>query len=345
MIKNMPEIASTFTVAGIQGIPNQGKIYIKLTENIKLSTAEVQAKIRTLLPKIVGVTTSVEDIPFIDTGSEKPLKISLLGDNLDILKQTATNIEKEIAKLPELTDIATSIVLNKKQEFMQIQRLNGSRVIYITANLNQGYSVGDATNKVLQIARSLLPQDIKIDRGGNSEQSHDVINSFAGTLSLSAICILIVLLLQFGGLIEPLAVATSLPLSIVGAMLALLITQSELGAISSIGIIFLIGIVNKNAILLIDYVRQLRQKGWQRREALLETGLVRLRPIVMTTAANILGMTPLALNLGTGAELRQPMAVAIIGGMMTSSLLSLIVVPVFYTLLEDFWLRYLKPKN
>jgi multidrug efflux pump subunit AcrB len=121
-------------------------------------------------------------------------------------------------------------------------------------------------------------------------------------------------------------------------MLALLVTQSELGAISSIGIIFLIGIVNKNAILLVDYARQLRQKGWNRHEALLETGVVRLRPILMTTSANILGMIPLSLNLGTGAELRQPMAVAIIGGMITSSLLSLIVVPVFYTLLEDIWL-------
>jgi multidrug efflux pump subunit AcrB len=90
-LENMPEIASTFTIAGVQGIPNQGKIYIKLKENIDLSTVEVQANIRTLLPKITGVSTSVEDIPFIDTGSEKPLKISLIGDNLDSLKQTAIN--------------------------------------------------------------------------------------------------------------------------------------------------------------------------------------------------------------------------------------------------------------
>jgi multidrug efflux pump subunit AcrB len=336
-IKTMPEIASTFTVAGVQGIPNQGKIHVRLQENIGLSTIEIQAKIRTLLPKIGGVSTSVEDIPFIDTGSEKPLKISLFGDNLDELQKTAIEITKKIAELPELTDISTSIVANKKQELIQIQHLNSKRVIYITANLNRGYSIGDATDKVLTISQSLLPQSITLNRGGNSEQSNDVINSFAGTLSLSAICILIVLLWQFGGLIEPIAVAISLPLSIVGAILALLFTQSELSAISAIGIIFLIGIVNKNAILLIDYARQLRQKGWQRREALLEAGVVRLRPIIMTAAANIFGTIPLALNIGKGAELRQPMAVAIIGGMVTSSLLSSIVVPVFYTLLEDIW--------
>jgi multidrug efflux pump subunit AcrB len=336
-INTMPEVASTFTVAGVQGIPNQGKIHVRLKENIYLSTIEIQAKIRTLLPKINGVSTSVEDIPFIDTGSEKPLKVSLFGDNLDELQKTAIEISKKITELPELTDISTSTVANKKQELIQIQHLNSQRVIYITANLNRGYSIGDATDKVLTIARYLLPQGITLDRSGNSEQSNDVINSFAGTLSLSAICILIVLLWQFGSFIEPIAVAISLPLSIVGAMLALLVTQSELSAISAIGIIFLIGIVNKNAILLIDYVRQLRQKGWQRREALLETGVVRLRPIIMTAAANILGTIPLALNIGKGAELRQPMAVAIIGGMVTSSLLSLIVVPVFYTLLEDVW--------
>jgi multidrug efflux pump subunit AcrB len=339
-INTMPEVTSTFTVAGVQGIPNQGKIHVRLKENIDFSTIEIQAKIRTLLPKINGVSTSVEDIPFIDTGSEKPLKVSLFGDNLDELQKTAIKISKKIAELPELTDISTSIVANKKQELIQIQHLNSQRVIYITANLNQGYSIGDVTDKVLAIARSSLPQGITLDRGGNSEQSNDVIDSFTGTLSLSAICILIVLLWQFGGFIEPIAVAISLPLSIVGAMLALLVTQSELSTISAIGIIFLIGIVNKNAILLIDYVRQLRKKGWQRREALLETGVVRLRPIIMTAAANILGMIPLALNIGKGAELRQPMAVAIIGGMVTSSLLSLIVVPVFYTLLEDVWNKF-----
>jgi multidrug efflux pump subunit AcrB len=120
-------------------------------------------------------------------------------------------------------------------------------------------------------------------------------------------------------------------------MLGLLITQSDFGMISLIGLIFLLGLLDKNAILLIDYANQLRKKGFNRHDALLETGVVRLRPILMTTASTILGMLPLALGLGAGAELRQPMAVAIMGGLITSSLLSLIVVPVLYTLVEDFW--------
>jgi multidrug efflux pump subunit AcrB len=128
-------------------------------------------------------------------------------------------------------------------------------------------------------------------------------------------------------------------------MLGLLITQSDFGMISLIGLIFLLGLLGKNAILLIDYANHLRATGIELREALITTGLVRFRPIVMTTGSTILGMLPLALGLGAGAELRQPMAVAIIGGLTTSSLLSLIVVPVLYTLVEDGWPKGLRYKN
>ncbi|MEO1672349.1 MAG: efflux RND transporter permease subunit, partial [Cyanobacteria bacterium J06631_2] len=146
---------------------------------------------------------------------------------------------------------------------------------------------------------------------------------------------LVVLYLPFQRWLEPLVIGLSLPLSIVGAMLALLVTQSDFGMISLIGLIFLLGLLDKNAILLLDYANQLRDSGMKRTEAILNTGVVRLRPIVMTTFSTILGMLPIALGYGAGAELRQPMAVGIIGGLITSSLLSLIVVPVLYTLLED----------
>jgi multidrug efflux pump subunit AcrB len=110
--------------------------------------------------------------------------------------------------------------------------------------------------------------------------------------------------------------------------------------ISVIGLLFLLGLLDKNALLLLDYINQLRQAGLSRDQAIKVTGQVRLRPILMTTASTILGMLPLALGLGAGAELRQPMAVAIIGGLITSTLLSLVVVPVLYTLLEDGWQRF-----
>ena len=211
-------------------------------------------------------------------------------------------------------------------------------MIFLNANLNEGISLGNATEKVIDIAQPILPSGVSLDTWGNSAHSAHVLGSFGITLTLSVFCMLAVLILPFGRLLEPLVVGLSLPLCIVGAMLALLITRSEFGMISVIGLIFLLGLLDKNAVLLMDYANQLRLAGKKRTEAILETGSVRLRPILMTTASTILGMMPLALGLGAGAELRQPMAVAIIGGLLTSSLLSLIVVPVLYTLLEDKWL-------
>jgi multidrug efflux pump subunit AcrB len=125
-------------------------------------------------------------------------------------------------------------------------------------------------------------------------------------------------------------------------MLSLLVTRSDFGIISVIGIIFLLGLTNKSGILLIDYINQLRDSGLSRSEAILKAGPVRLRPILMTTASTILGMLPIALGWGAGSELRSPMAIAIIGGLISSTLLSLIVVPVVYTLLDDWQPRKVK---
>jgi multidrug efflux pump subunit AcrB len=160
---------------------------------------------------------------------------------------------------------------------------------------------------------------------------------FGSTFILAVVLILVILLFLFGRLLEPLVVILCLPLSIVGSMLGLLVTRGDFGIISLIGFIFLVGLLDKNALLLMDYANQLRKVGLSREEALIETGGVRLRPILMTTISTILGMLPIALGWGAGAELRQPMAIAIMGGLLTSSLLSLFVVPVLYTLLEDWW--------
>jgi len=182
-----------------------------------------------------------------------------------------------------------------------------------------------------------LPEGITLQRWGTSSQSSDVLGSFGRTLILATILMLGVLWLLFRRLLETIVIALCLPLAIVGAMLGLLVTGSEFSIISLIGFIFLLGLLDKNAVLLLDYTNQLRQQGWSREQAVLETGMIRLRPILMTTCSTILGMIPLALGLGTGAELRQPMAMVIVGGLVTSSLLSLIVVPVLYLSLEDVW--------
>jgi HAE1 family hydrophobic/amphiphilic exporter-1 len=139
----------------------------------------------------------------------------------------------------------------------------------------------------------------------------------------------------FGSFIQPLAIMLALPLSFLGVALALLLTKGTLNVMSMIGIIMLMGLVTKNGILLIDFVNQRREAGESRLDAILESGRIRLRPIIMTTMAMIFGMLPLAFAIGEGAEQRAPMARAVIGGLITSTLLTLFVVPAMYTILDD----------
>jgi multidrug efflux pump subunit AcrB len=184
-----------------------------------------------------------------------------------------------------------------------------------------------------------MPAGVSLNLGGDSARQNEVFGSFGTTLGLSALCIIVVLIWLFKSWVDPIVIGLSLPLAVVGALLALLFTKSDFGMISLIGFVFLLGITNKNAILIVDYINQLRDSGLERTEAILKAGPVRLRPIMMTTAATILGMVPIALGLGAGSELRSPMAVSIAGGLVSSTILSLFVVPVFYAILDDWFPR------
>jgi HAE1 family hydrophobic/amphiphilic exporter-1 len=157
---------------------------------------------------------------------------------------------------------------------------------------------------------------------------------------LAVIFIYLILASLFGSFFQPLAIMFALPLSFIGVALALLLTKGNLNVFTMIGIIMLLGLVTKNGILLVDFANQQRAKGMTRRDALLAAARTRLRPIIMTTVAMIFGMLPLALALGEGSEQRAPMGRAVIGGLMTSTLLTLFVVPVVYTFFDDFsaWL-------
>ena len=331
-----PNVESVYTIAGIRGEPNKGQIYLKLKRERNSSTSEVQTQVREALPKVPNVIISVEDIPFVETGEDPSFKVSLEGEDIDKLRSSAIAFQSEIQQLPGFNDVRIDGVDEPLNKLIHLDR---KRVAYINANLTAQQGIGDATEKARAIANKILPPEVGFDLEGDSARSQKILGEFAVTLSLAVICMLAVLYLPFRRWLEPLVIGLSLPLSIVGAMLALLVTQSDFGMISLIGLIFLLGLLDKNAILLLDYANQLRDSGMKRTEAILDTGVVRLRPIIMTTFSTILGMLPIALGWGAGAELRQPMAVGIIGGLITSSLLSLIVVPVLYTLLEDRGLK------
>jgi HAE1 family hydrophobic/amphiphilic exporter-1 len=146
----------------------------------------------------------------------------------------------------------------------------------------------------------------------------------------------LILVLQFGSFLDPVAIMISLPLSLIGVMLALLATGTTLNLMSLIGVILLMGIVAKNAILLIDFAKWSEEAGRERRDALIEAGRVRLRPILMTTFALVAGMMPVALGRGEGADFRAPLGIAIIGGVLTSTLLTLLVIPTFYEIVAEW---------
>jgi multidrug efflux pump subunit AcrB len=341
VVRKSPAVETVFTTVGSrEGEPNKGILYVKLKQKRTITTGELQDQLRSSLPALSGVTTSVEDIQFVDSGGQKPLQIALQGDNLQALSKAVKAIKERIQKLPGFADVTVTGETNPQGKVFQIERLNNRRVAYISANLGKNLSLGDATDKVVAEAKAVLPSNVSLNLGGDSANQNKVFSSFGSTLALSVLCIVVVLILLFKSWVDPLVIGVSLPLALVGAMLALLITKSDFGMISLIGFVFLLGLANKNAILLVDYINQLRNAGLERTEAILKTGLVRLRPIMMTTASTILGMLPIALGFGAGSELRSPMAIAIAGGLVTSTILSLIVVPVVYTILDDWFPRF-----
>ncbi len=341
VVRKSPDVATVFTIVGSrEGEPNKGKLYVKLKNDRKIKTSELQDRLRSALPTLAGVTTSVEDIQFVnDSGGQKPLQIALQGNDLKALSKAANAIKAKLTKMPGFADVTVTGVATAQETVVEIERHNNQRVAYISANLGKDISLGDATDKLIAEAKAVLPPGVSLDLGGDSARSSDVFSSFGTTLCLSALCIIAVLIGLFKSWVDPLVIGISLPLALVGAMLALLVTKSDFGMISLIGFVFLLGLSNKNAILIVDYINRLRKSGLNRTEAILKAAPVRLRPIMMTTAATILGMVPIALGLGAGSELRSPMAVAIAGGLVSSTVLSLIVVPVVYTLMDDLFSR------
>ena len=218
----------------------------------------------------------------------------------------------------------------------QIDRQKLERVATIEGNY-QGRPLTDVTRDIeTRLKKIALPPGYAFDFGGEQADFAETVGYMAESLSMAVIFLYIILASQFGNFLTPLAIMLSLPLSLVGVMGALAMARGSLNIMSMIGIIMLMGLVTKNAILLVDFVNQAREKGQKREEALVDAGELRLRPIIMTTLAMIFGMLPTALALGAGSEFRAPMAHAVIGGLITSTLLTLIVVPVVYTYLDDF---------
>lgn len=222
----------------------------------------------------------------------------------------------------------------------EILRYDRQKEIKLTANLVKT-SLGEF-NKALfaELGKLNLPLGYSFVTTGESERMDDTFTSMAMALFLAVTFIFFILAGQFESYIDPFSIMLSLPLAIIGAILGLLVMGSEMSLMSMIGIIMLMGLVTKNAILLVDFAKQRMAEGMPRDKALVDAARVRMRPIMMTTAAMVFGMLPLAIGFGPGAEGRAPMAHAIIGGLIVSTMLTLVVVPVVYSLLDDIKRRF-----
>ncbi len=223
-----------------------------------------------------------------------------------------------------------------------INRYNRQREIRVGANI-AGRLMGEVLGDIQKETSKLkLPAGYDIKIIGEAEMQEESFLNIFISLILAIVFVYIILAMQFESFMLPFSIMLSLPMSIIGAVLALLISGSAMSIISLIGIIMLMGLVTKNAILLVDYTNVMRERGLSRTEALLEAGPTRLRPILMTTLAMIFGMFPVAFGFGEGSEFRSPMGQAVIGGLITSTLLTLLIVPVVYTILDDFSFKKIK---
>jgi HAE1 family hydrophobic/amphiphilic exporter-1 len=216
----------------------------------------------------------------------------------------------------------------------EIRRTAQQRVALVSANIAEGDLGGAAAEASALVAKISLPAGVYARVAGQNEEMQSSFRSMQFALVLAIFLVYLVMAAQFESLIHPLVIMFSVPLALVGAVLALFITQTTISVVVFIGLIMLAGIVVNNAIVLIDLVNQLRARGMERDQALVEAGRSRLRPIVMTMLTTTFGLLPMALGMGQGAEIRAPMAITVIGGILFSTLLTLVVVPVAYSLLD-----------
>ena len=217
----------------------------------------------------------------------------------------------------------------------EIRRLDQERLAVVSANL-EGRDLGSVVADIERIAAGIpLPEGFDIAIGGQNEEMVRSFDSMKFALGLAVFLVYLVMASQFESLLHPLVIMFTIPLGMVGSGLALLLTDSTISVVVFIGLIMLAGIVVNNAIVLVDYINHLRRdEGMAKAEAVLRAGTVRFRPILMTTSTTVLGLLPMALGLGEGAEIRAPMAITVIGGLLVSTVLTLVVVPVVYVILD-----------
>lgn len=279
-----------------------------------------------------------DTVKFRDSGTEYPIRVQYSQsmrdkasdvDNLIIASRSGAPIY-----LSDVADIVSDSAPTK------IDRKNRQRVVYVTANLAQGAEMGNVNQAIdAALEKTQRVTGTSVGSGGATQMMGESFGHMGMAMLLAILLVYMLMGALFESFLTPFVIMFSLPQAMIGALLALLITGNSMSIVAMIGIIMLMGLVTKNAILLVDYTNTLMSQGKNRHDAILEAGPTRLRPILMTTFAMVGGMLPTALALSEGSETRSPMAIAVIGGLILSTLLTLIVIPVTFTIVDDLWQR------
>ena len=325
-VAKVPGIAD-LTTSVLPGIPAYAvRLKQDAARELGLTTMQLASSLRTFVNGDVATYWTSPDGEQVDVELRLP---QASRENVAQLNELPVAYAKDgtpiaLASVAEIVPVTNPVVI-KRQDLQRRQAIYAG---------TEGRPSGDVGADVQKIVKEWqLPPGYRFDVGGQTRDQQEAFVGVLFALAAAVIFIYIVLASQFSSFLQPLAIMASLPLALIGVMLALLVTRSTLNLFSMIGLVMLMGLVTKNAILLVDFANHGRRAGLSVPEALLQAGLVRMRPIIMTTAAMIFGMLPLALALDEGGELQAPMGRAIIGGVITSTLLTLVVVPVIYSYL------------
>ncbi|MRG63869.1 AcrB/AcrD/AcrF family protein [Rhizobium pusense] len=266
--------------------------------------------------------------------AERRSDVMAISDLMIATGRTTSNGAPVMVRLDQVSEI------NVVPAPAEIRRIDNRREVLVTANI-AGRTLGDLTEALQNLtAHRDLPDGYRIHFGGEAQTMEETVGHMVTALTMAVIFIYIVLASQFGSFMQPLAIMASLPLSLVGALAGLMVAGSTINMFSLIGFIMLMGLVTKNGILLVDFANRDRRRGLSLNEALENAGVIRFRPIIMTTLAMIFGMIPLGLAIGAGGAQRAPMAHAVVGGLISSTFLTLIVVPTILSYIDSISTRF-----
>ena len=328
--KRLPELANVVSTAELDR--PEMRVYPKtdVAADLGVTTEAISEAVR-----IATIGDIDANLAKFDVGNRQvPIRVQL--------KESARENRELIENIRVVTASGKTVPLMTVARFeldqgpTSIDRYDRTRRVIIGADLIGNTPLGDAMKKVLALpAAQNLPSGVVIKEFGAAEVMAEVFESFAAAMGAGIMMVYAVLVLLFSSFLQPITILFSLPLSIGGAIIALAITQNPVSLPVVIGILMLMGIVTKNAIMLVDFAVEEIKKGISRREAIVDAGRKRARPIIMTTIAMVGGMLPSALAVGSGGEFRAPMAIAVIGGLISSTVLSLVFVPAVFALLDD----------